>query len=134
MDIKVNGPGGVRGTDKSKNAKRAGSATGPSFAELLDQAGAVSAPETPAPTLPTAPYVPLPDEPATARRQARELLDSLTSAADAALGGEPVRALADLQAALQQSPHDRDSLNADQKQALDELATRAAVEVAKRQV
>ena len=133
-DIKISGPGGIRGTSASKGARRTGATGGPSFAEMVDQASAVDAPEPMGGVLPDLTYAPLPDDPMTGRRQAKSLLDNLTTLAEDALAGNPTRALADLQAALQQNVVDRNELNGEQQQALDELATRAAVEVAKRGV
>jgi hypothetical protein len=133
-DFKIDGPGGVRGPGSVKGSKRSTSTAGTSFADMVDQAGAAEAAEPTAPLTPYTPYAPLPDDPMTGRRQANTLLESLTTLADDALAGNPTRALADLQAALQQNPIDRNELNGEQRQALDELATRAAVEVAKRGV
>jgi hypothetical protein len=134
VDFKIDGPGGVRGPGGVKGSKRASTTGGPSFADMVDQAGATEAAEPTAPLTPYTPYAPLPDDPMTGRRQAKTLLENLTTLADDALAGNPTRALADLQAALQQNPIDRNELNGEQRQALDELATRAAVEVAKRGV
>ncbi|HEX2859726.1 MAG TPA: flagellar assembly protein FliX [Alphaproteobacteria bacterium] len=132
VDFKISGPGGIRGTSSTKGARRSTAPTGPSFADMLDQASAVEGAEPTAASLPNLPYAPLPDDPGTARQQANTLLESLTALADDALAGNPARALADLQAALQQNPPDRATLTPPQQQAIDELATRAAVEVAKR--
>lgn len=134
IDIKTTGPGGVKATDKKKAATRAGATGGPSFASLLEEAaGASNTPETT--SLPTTAYTPLPsgddEQPPSSKKQATRLLDALQNLAEDALSGQPTAALGKLQSYLATTALDKDQLTDAQKQALDEVETRAAVEAEK---
>ena len=131
MIDRINGPGGIKGTDKAK-AKR--KADGPSFDSFLHEAEAATeaAPnEAVASEMGLAGgYIPLEEYPQNPREQARELLKTLRELAGEALGGEnPAQTVEK----LSQMAEDMDTsqLTEEQKRALEEVKTRAAVEVAK---
>lgn len=136
VDIKVGGPATAQGPDKKKDVKRP--TGGPSFAHLLDDTSAASeASPTLRASFPQA-YVPLEDateddltHPRGAKRQARDLMDSLQTLAEDVLAGEPSQAAARLEAALQAEVTDLATLSPEAKQVFDELSTRAAVAAAK---
>lgn len=134
MIFKIDGPGGPKGVDKAKAKKPAGSVGGPSFADLLGEAQDIDAaeqtPVTGGPAL-AGGYVPVEEDlPRDAQGQARELLKTMRALASDALGGEnPAAAVQRLDALV--GSVDESTLTAEQKQVLDEVKTRAAVEVAK---
>lgn len=134
MIFKIDGTGGLKGVDKTKAKKPAGSVGGPSFADLLDEAQGVDAAEQ-APVMGgpalAGGYVPIEEElPRDAKGQARELMKTLKDLAGSALGGEsPAAAVQRLDALA--AGVDESLLTPEQKRVLDEVKTRAAVEVAK---
>ena len=134
MVFDIKGLGGVKAADKTKAKPKTGQVGGPSFSDYLDEAQATDgAADTPA--LATGMgvaggFVPLEDElPKDAQGQAREMLETLKSLAEDALSGSPTTTATRLEALAAQV--DETSLTEAQKQALDEVRTRAAVEVAK---
>lgn len=133
MDFKIGGPSGPKATDKKKPATRAGQTGGTSFASMLEQAANADAPAA-APSgmgiLPT--VVPGFDEPVQpdARERGKQLLEQLEELTQDVLAGQPSAALTKLKATLATQPANA-PLTPEQQQALDDLATRAAVEVAK---
>lgn len=135
IDIKTTGPGGIKAADKKKATARAGAAGGPSFASLLEEAAGVSDVAEATAALPASPYAPIPtgddERPPSSKKQAGRLLDALQDLAEDALSGQPTAALSKLQSYLSTSALDKDSLTEAQKQALDEVETRAAVEAEK---
>lgn len=133
MDFKIGGPSGPKATDKKKPAARAGQAGGTSFASMLEQASSADAPASATPgmgILPT--VVPGFDEPVQpdARERGKQLLEQLEALTQDVLAGQPSAALNKLKATLAAQPTNA-PLTPEQQQALDDLATRAAVEVAK---
>lgn len=131
MIFGVNGPKGPAAADKAK-AKKTGGAGGPSFASMLEEAShSDTAGETfSVGSVGVGAYVPLEDEmPRDAQGQARALLKTLKDLAEDAYAGEPTAAVGKLEALARDV--DESGLNAQQKAALDEVRTRAAVEVAK---
>lgn len=133
MIIPVNGPKGPAAADKAKAKTRTGATGGPRFADFLDAASQADAAEVAAPAASTAVvggFLPLEEDiPQDGRGQARELLKTLRSLAEDALSGSPTAAVTRLEQLA--GSVDESSLNAAQKQVLDEVRTRAAVEVAK---
>lgn|GEM_PF-7006073 len=130
MIDRINGPGGIKGPDKSK-AKR--KTDGPSFESFLEEAEGAGAPEQAAAPmqmgLPGG-YIPLEEYPQNPREQARELLKTLRELAGEALGGENTAQSVEKLAAMA-GEVDESTLTEEQKKVLDEVKTRAAVEVAK---
>lgn len=134
MIVKLDGLGALKAADKAKAKPRAGGVGGPNFADLLDEAQAAdeAAPAVIGGGIGVAGgFVPLEEDdvPRDAQGQARELLKTLRDLAGEALGNEPAAAVHRL--AKLAADVDESTLNAAQKQALDEVRTRAAVEVAK---
>ena len=132
MIFKVGGPTGPKAADRKKATGKT-ERSGPTFASLLDQASGTT--ETAAAAPLTSAYTPLPDstegEPHSGRDKAATLLGTLQELAEDALAGQPTAALNKLQTYLATEALDRDALTEPQKQALDEVATRAAVEAEK---
>jgi enamine deaminase RidA (YjgF/YER057c/UK114 family) len=134
MVFDIKGLGGIKGADKTKAKAKVSATGGPSFSEFLDEAQSA---ETPAEQAPLSGglgvaggFVPLEDElPKDARGQAREMLKTLQSLAEDALSGSPTSAVGKLEALA--ASVDETNLTEEQKRALDEVRTRAAVEVAK---
>lgn len=136
MAFDIKGLGGIKGADKTKAKSKTGSVGGPSFADMLEdaqQTGGTAAEQSVAGLAPYAGgYVPGFEEeelPKDARGQANELLKTLKGLAEDALSGAPTQALGRLEAMT--SAVDESSLTPEQKKALDEVRTRAAVEAAK---
>ena len=134
MVFDIKGLGGVKGADKTKAKSKTSSVGGTSFADMLDEAQAADATETGAAVsggmAVAGGFAPVEDDlPRDARGQARELLKTLKGLADDALAGSPTAAVGRLEELA--GSFDEASLSADQKKVLDEVRTRAAVEVAK---
>lgn len=136
VDIKVGGPGALKGPDKKKPAQRTGAAGGPSFASLLDAAG--EAEETSAPlqaglTGTLAPLVGDDEQlpPRSGKQQAKDLMAGLSELADDVLAGNPTGAAKKLEAYLSAEVADKATLSDEAKALLDEISTRAAVAAAK---
>lgn len=136
VDIKVGGPGAVKGPEKKKAATRTGTAGGPSFASMLDAAGETSeATPTTSAGLPSA-LAPLVDEngdlpPRSGKQQAKDLMDGLSELADDVLAGNASSAAKKLEAYLNAEVSDKAQLSEEARAVLDELSTRAAVAAAK---
>lgn len=133
MIIGINGPKGPRETDKAKAKSKTGATGGPSFADFLSEASAAGETAAAAPAagvgVPVG-YLPIEDDvPQNGRQQAQQLLKTLRELAEDALSGSPSAAVSKLEALA--SSVDESKLNAEQKAVLDEVRTRAAVEVAK---
>ncbi|NBV54137.1 MAG: hypothetical protein EBR79_00255 [Proteobacteria bacterium] len=131
MVLNIQGLKGPQAADKAKGKAKVGEG-GAKFAELLEAAQTGETP-APAPTFGLGVQVPvfgLADEvPRDAKGQARELLKTLREVADAALGGENMQRVQRLEALANEV--DESTLSSTQKEALAEVRTRAAVEVAK---
>lgn len=131
MVLNIQGLKGPAATDKTKGKAKVGDG-GAKFAELLEAAQAQETP-SPAPAFGLGVQVPVfgleEEMPRDAKGQARELLKTLKDVADAALGGESVQRVERLAALAAEV--DESMLNGAQKEALAEVRTRAAVEVAK---
>lgn len=137
VDIKVGGPGAVKGPEKKKPTTQTGATGGASFASMLDAAGETT--ETPSTIssggLPSA-LAPLVDEngdlpPRNGKQQAKDLMDGLTELADDVLAGNATSAAKKLEAYLNAEVSDKTQLSPEAKAVLDELSTRAAVAAAK---
>lgn len=133
MIFGINGPKGPNATDKAKAKSKTGATGGPSFADLLDEASATGeAPATATATgvgLPVG-YLPLEDDqPRDGKKQAQDLLKTLRELAEDALAGSPSAAVEKLEKLA--GNVDESKLSPQQKAVLDEVRTRAAVEVAK---
>ena len=138
MDIKVTGPKGTQETKKTKKTNKAGPAAGPSFASMLDPASETQ--ETTAPSsvtgvsgirsnpLPLEGQEEIPQEPG---EHGAYLLQQLEELEKDILSGSPTQAVERLKQALENSPLDQATLTEKQREILDELHLRAAVEVAK---
>lgn len=134
MVFDIKGLGGVKGADKAKAKSRTGSVGGPSFADLLDEAQAAGSASEAAPVSSgmtvAGGFVPVEEDlPKDAQGQARELLKTLKGLAEDALSGSPTAAVGRLEQLA--GSFDENALSAEQKKVLDEVRTRAAVEVAK---
>jgi hypothetical protein len=134
MVFNIKGLGGVKDADKTKAKSKTGAAGGPSFSAYLDEAqGADDASEaSPVNTGMgvASGFVPIEEDlPKDARGQAQEMMKTLKSLTEDALSGSPTSAAGRLEALAAQV--DETNLTEDQKRALDEVRTRAAVEVAK---
>lgn len=131
--VDIKGLGGIKAADKTKAKARAGAAGGVSFADLLDEAQAVSGAEATSPTASSdlaAGYLPIEDDlPQNPRQQAQELLKTLQALAEDALSGSPTHTVNRLEQLA--NSVDESTLTVQQKDALDEARTRAAVEAAK---
>lgn len=133
MDFKIGGPSGPKATDKKKAATRAGQTGASSFASMLEHASSADATTNSSPTLGILPQVvPGFDEPVQpdARQRGKQLLEQLEALTQDVLAGQPSAALSKLKETLATQPVNT-PLTTEQQQALDDLATRAAVEVAK---
>jgi hypothetical protein len=136
MVYQVNGPKGPATTEKTKAKARVGVAGGPSFAEALAEAQ-VETPSSAA--MATAGGLALPtfiagtDEEIAqdTKGQTAQLLKQLRELADAALGGTGRPSLHQLQQLAEGTANDEANLSPQQRNALDEARTRAAVEAAK---
>ncbi len=138
MIFDIKGLGGVKGADKTKAKSKTGAAGGPSFADMLDEAqaaGGATGMESPVAGVMgglgvAAGFVPIEDElPKDAQGQAREMLKTLKSLAEDALSGSPTATVSRLEALARDV--DESALTAEQRKVLDEVKTRAAVEIAK---
>lgn len=138
MVYQINGPKGPTATEKAKSKARVGTTGGPSFAEALAEAQAEQ--EAPAPAtlgsagglaLPT--FIPQPEEDIAhdTKGQTAQLLKQLRELADAALGGTGRPSLQQLQQLAESAATDEATLSPQQRQAVNEARTRAAVEAAK---
>lgn len=138
MAFDIKGLGGVKGADKTKAKAKVAGTGGPSFADILEEAQASEQNEPNAGLNSgmggsSTPYVPFEEDvPKDAQGQAREMLKTLRSLAEDALSGSPTATVGRLEALA--ANVDESTLTAEQKQALDEVRTRAAVEVAKLKV
>lgn len=134
MIFDIKGLGGVKGADKTKAKAKTSGVGGPSFADFLDGAQETDAAATDAPVvgglgLPAG-FIPVEEDlPRDGKGQAQELLKTLHALAEDALSGSPTAAVDRLEAMA--ASVDESALNAEQKRVLDEVRTRAAVEVAK---
>lgn len=136
VDIKVGGPGAVKGPDKKKPAARTGAAGGPSFASLLDAAGESAEPSSSGQASLPGAVPPLVDDnadlpPRSGKQQAQDLMDGLNELAGDVLSGNATGAAKKLEAYLNAEVTDKADLSDEAKAALDELSTRAAVAAAK---
>lgn len=132
MIIGVNGPKGPGAVDKAKAKARTGAAGGANFADYLEAAQGAdeAAPVVGTGGVGVGGFIPVEEDlPRDAQGQARELLKSLKALAEDALEGSPTAAVGRLEQ-LAGSVDER-GLSSAQKQVLDEVRTRAAVEVAK---
>ena len=138
MIFDIKSLGGLKATDKSKAKSKTSSVGGPSFADMLDEAqGAGEATGMESPVAGVMGGLGVPgaftaieeDLPKDAQGQAREMLKTLRSLAEDALSGSPTNTVTRLEALA--AEFDESNLTAEQKKALDEVRTRAAVEVAK---
>lgn len=136
VDIKVGGPGAVKGPEKKKPAARTGAAGGPSFASMLDAAGETEETSSTAQAgLPSA-LPPLVEDngelpPRSGKQQAQDLMAGLSELADDVLAGNATGAAKKLEAYLNADVSDKAQLSDEVKAVLDELSTRAAVAAAK---
>jgi hypothetical protein len=137
MNIKITGPGGVQETQKSKKTKRSGKTDGPSFADLLDSATTVDAPEETAEVRSLtalgaqSSYVLTEEVPQDPQQHGAYLLQQLEELERDILSGSPTEAVQRLKQALEQSPLKDATLNERQQKILDALHLRASVEIAK---
>ena len=137
MDIKVTGPRGPQKTEKSKKSQKSGGVGGTSFASMLESAGDVA--ETGAPEqiggvtgvmnhLGSPVPLEIPTEP---EEHGAFLLEQLEELEKDILSGSPTEAVEKLKQALEQSPLNEADLTDKQREILDALHLRAAVELAK---
>ncbi len=134
MVFDIKGLGGVKSADKTKAKAKTGSVGGPRFADFLDEAQAADGAAEAAPVsggmAVAGGFVAVEEDlPKDAQGQARELLKTLKGLAEDALGGSPTAAVGRLEQLA--GSFDENSLSPEQKKVLDEVRTRAAVEVAK---
>ena len=138
MIFDIKSLGGLKGADKTKAKGKTTSVGGPSFADMLDEAqeadGATGMESPVAGVIGglgvQGGFAAIEDElPKDAKGQAREMLKTLKSLAEDALSGSPTATVGRLEALA--AEFDESTLTAEQKKALDEVRTRAAVEVAK---
>lgn len=136
MIFNIKGLGSAKGVDKTKAKTSTGATGGPSFAQMLEGAQHSEEVATDAPVEAytsgfAGNYVPVDDEdfPKDAKGQAREMLKTLQNLAHDALSGSPTATVNRLEALA--AEFDESNLSDEQKKALDEIRTRAAVEVAK---
>lgn len=134
MDFKVGGPSGPKATDKKKSTSSSTASGSTSFASMLEQAEQANEPAATSSTFGVMPQVVLgveeqPVQP-DARERGKQLLKQLEDLTQDVLAGQPSAALHKLKETLATQPANT-PLSAEQQQALDDLATRAAVEVAK---
>lgn len=141
MNIRItsNKAGDAAGAKKKTKTQ---TTSGPSFADVLAETGTASALETPesiaggagtgtttqAPT-----YIPLDvdDIPKEPKPHATYLMEQLEILEQDILTGSPTQAVENLKRALELSPLDHANLSTKQKEILDQLHLRAAVEAAK---
>lgn len=131
--VEIKGLGGIKAADKSKSKARTGAVGGASFADMLEEAQSV---ESAAATTPVsssdlaAGYLPIEEDlPQNPRQQAQELMKTLKALAEDAFSGSPTHTVNRLEQLA--NGVDESSLTPQQKDALDEARTRAAVEAAK---
>lgn len=138
MIFDIKSLGGLKATEKSKAKSKTSNVGGPSFADMLDEAQGVdeaSGMESPVSGVIGGLGVPAgftaieEDLPKDAKGQAQEMLKTLRSLAEDALSGSPTATVSRLEALA--AEFDESTLTAEQKKVLDEVRTRAAVEVAK---
>lgn len=125
--------------ERKKALDKARAAGGPSFASMLEQAGAAGETAEAAPTSPAgaiggqlSPI--LGDEenqPKSQQEQATVLVETLQGVAEDILSGSPTLAARKLNAYLNAAPAEGAPLSTEQQAALDEIKTRAAVTAAK---
>lgn len=140
MVYHINGPKGPAAAEKAKAKARTGAAGGPSFADALAEAQQAAAGEAPTTATPLSAGLTLPgflpleeDLPQDTRGQTAQLLKQLRELADAALGGATKPNLAQLQQLASATATDEAALTPQQRKAVDEVRTRAAVEAAKQE-
>lgn len=131
--VDIKGLGGVRAADKAKAKARTGATGSTSFADMLEEAQMVSGAEAATPTSSSdlaAGYVPIEEDlPQNPRQQAQELMKTLKALAEDAFAASPTNTVNRLEQLA--NGVDESSLTQQQKDALDEARTRAAVEAAK---
>jgi enamine deaminase RidA (YjgF/YER057c/UK114 family) len=130
--IGINAPKGPAAVDKAKAKPRAGGVSGANFADYLEaaQAGDEAAPVAVAGGVGVGGFIPVEEDlPRDAQGQARELLKTLRALAEDALAGSPTAAVGRLEKLAGEM--DSSGMNEAQRAALDEVRTRAAVEVEK---
>ena len=131
--VEIKGLGGIKAADKTKAKARTGAAAGTSFADMLEEAQAVSGAEAATPTASSdvaAGFLPLEEDlPQSPRQQAQELMKTLKALAEDAFAGSPTHTVNRLEQLT--NSLDDSQLTPQQKDALDEARTRAAVEAAK---
>ena len=134
MVFDIKGLAGIKSADKTKAKAKTSAAGGPSFADFLGEAQEADAPQSQAPvmggmSLPAG-FVPVEEDlPKDGKGQAQALVKSLKELAEDALSGSPTAAVGRLEALADNV--DESALTSEQKRVLDEVRTRAAVEVAK---
>ncbi|MDD9911853.1 MAG: hypothetical protein OXR68_08050 [Alphaproteobacteria bacterium] len=137
MDIKVNGPKGLQDTKKSKKTQKSTNVDGPSFSSLLESASETTETAAPQSTAPVTGIVnnadqfnqqDIPQEP---EAHGTYLLEQLEELEKDILLGSPTAAVEKLKKALELSPLDTAKLTDKQREILDALHLRAAVELAK---
>lgn len=137
MIFDIKGLGGAKGVDKAKAKAKTSGVGGPSFADMLDEAQEAEATGMESPVAGVIGGLAVPggftaieeELPKDAQGQAREMLKTLRSLAEDALSGSPTSTVSRLEALA--AEFDESTLTPEQKKALDEVRTRAAVEVAK---
>lgn len=134
MVFNIKGLGGIKGADKAKAKAKTSGTGGASFSEYLDEAQGADGASEAAPVSTgmgiAGGFVPIEEDlPKDAKGQAQEMLKTLKSLAEDALSGSPTATVGRLEALA--ANVDESNLTAEQKRALDEVRTRAAVEVAK---
>ncbi len=131
--VDIKGLGGIKAADRAKAKARTGATGGASFADMLEEAQSVEASAASVPTSSSdlaAGFLPIEEDlPQNPRQQAQELLKTLKALAEDAFSGSPTNTVNRLEQLA--SSVDESSLTAQQKDALDEARTRAAVEAAK---
>lgn len=141
VDIKIGGPQGPARTNKSKSSTKANKAGGPSFSSLVDQASANETVEETQAVTPAAPvqndlaggspYAAGEEVPTNPKDRGTYMLQKLEELEQDILTGSPTIAIERLKQALATAPQGVESLNTQQREILDEIDLRAAIEVAK---
>ncbi len=131
--VDIKGLGGIKAADKAKAKARTGATGGASFADMLEEAQSVNATEASSALASSdvaAGFLPIEDDlPQNPRQQAQELMKTLKALAEDAFSGSPTNTVDRLEQLA--NSVDESSLTTQQKDALDEARTRAAVEAAK---
>ncbi|TKW61916.1 MAG: hypothetical protein DI628_04655 [Blastochloris viridis] len=131
--VDIKGLGGIKAADRAKAKARTGAAGSVSFADMLEEAQAVESAAASTATSSSdlaSGYVPIEEDlPQNPRQQAQELMKTLKALAEDAFAGSPTNTVNRLEQLVNNV--DESSLTQQQKDALDEARTRAAVEAAK---